>query len=300
MAATVGSGGGASPLTVPGAIASFGVDLVATTDIQLKLAYDIAVLYGVPFDLEDPEDLWKLIRIALAIKATEGAPSAISKSAPAFIRVAIRRFYSKGVLDAGKSLPVIGRYLLQRNVIKFAIPAVTIPLTSAVNYWTTKGNGLYARQYLRTEARVKELAARISASVEHPVELMWVMWAIILADGDTDQNERLLLHEVTIRLAESPELEATLDELRNTIDVDYEKVIAMLEALGEDGKDVYNAAVTAAAINGQVSKEERAVLKLFAEACGITYDDDQVALAETVSAEKQKKRRFLSFSRKEK
>lgn len=53
VAATIGSGGGASPLTLPAGGASFAVDLVYTSQLQLRLAYDIAVLYRVPLNTED-------------------------------------------------------------------------------------------------------------------------------------------------------------------------------------------------------------------------------------------------------
>jgi hypothetical protein len=79
VAATLGSGGGASPLTLPGAGASFVLDLLFVSQLQLKLAYDVAVLYGVPLDLDDPEDLWKLIRIAFVLKGSETGRALVGK-----------------------------------------------------------------------------------------------------------------------------------------------------------------------------------------------------------------------------
>src|SRR5829696_6867218 len=64
LAATVGSRGAASPVMLPAAGATFALDLLYMANLQLRLAYDIAVISGVPLDLEDPEDLWKLIRVA--------------------------------------------------------------------------------------------------------------------------------------------------------------------------------------------------------------------------------------------
>jgi hypothetical protein len=37
------------------------------------------------------------------------------RAAPALVRPLIKRFYSKGVLNAAKGLPIVGRYLLQRD-----------------------------------------------------------------------------------------------------------------------------------------------------------------------------------------
>lgn len=57
VAATIGSLGGASGATVPAAVGTVMVDVAFITQLQLRLAYDIAVLYRVPLDLSDPEDL---------------------------------------------------------------------------------------------------------------------------------------------------------------------------------------------------------------------------------------------------
>src|SRR5580658_439456 len=50
VAATIGSGGGGSPVMLPAAALSFVADLLFTTQRQFRLAYDMAVLYGVPLD----------------------------------------------------------------------------------------------------------------------------------------------------------------------------------------------------------------------------------------------------------
>src|SRR3546814_6532423 len=94
-------------------------DLVAYTNrLQLHLAYDISVLYGVPLDTSDLDDLWKLVRIAFTIKSGEFVREGVLKTVPAMMRPLIKRFYSKSALAAAKGFPVVGKYLLQRNVIK--------------------------------------------------------------------------------------------------------------------------------------------------------------------------------------
>ncbi|GAB3106719.1 hypothetical protein GCM10027055_01340 [Janibacter alkaliphilus] len=129
---------------MPAGATSFAVDLTFTSQLQLRLAYDIAALYGIPLDLEDPEDLWKFIRITFAIKAGEATSGVAVKAAPAFVRPLVRKVFSGAVLQSVRSLPVVGRYLLQRNLIKFSVPVVGIPLTAGTNYWLTKMAGEHA------------------------------------------------------------------------------------------------------------------------------------------------------------
>ena len=82
VAATIGGMGGPSPLTVPAGTAAFAVDMAYLSQSQIKLAYDISVLYGIPFDLDDPDDLWNLVKIAFAVKVGEGAGSVALRAYP--------------------------------------------------------------------------------------------------------------------------------------------------------------------------------------------------------------------------
>jgi hypothetical protein len=122
IAATIGSLGGASPLTVPAAMATVMVDVAFVTQLQLRLAYDVAFLYRVPLDLSDPDDLWKLIRVAFTIKSGEFAREGVVKVVPPLMRQVIKKYFSGPVVVAAKGLPYVGKFLLQRNVIKIAIP----------------------------------------------------------------------------------------------------------------------------------------------------------------------------------
>ncbi|GAA3495366.1 hypothetical protein GCM10019016_024660 [Streptomyces prasinosporus] len=45
VAATIGSLGGASPATVPAAVATMMVDVAFISQLQLRLVYDVSVLY---------------------------------------------------------------------------------------------------------------------------------------------------------------------------------------------------------------------------------------------------------------
>lgn len=94
IAATLGSLGGASPAAVPAAVATFMVDVAYITRLQLRLAYDIAVLYRVPLVLSDPGDMWKLIRVAFTIKSGEMVREGVTKAVPLMMRPVIKRFYS--------------------------------------------------------------------------------------------------------------------------------------------------------------------------------------------------------------
>ncbi|MFH8483970.1 hypothetical protein [Streptomyces longisporoflavus] len=228
VAATIGSLGGASPVAVPAAVATMMVDVAFVTQLQLRLAYDISVLYRVTLDVHDPEDLWKLIRVALTIKSGEAANKTVVKAVPALVRPLVKRFYSGSALSAGRALPVVGKHLLQRNVIKIGIPLVGVPLAVLLNRYTTLLAGRHARAVFRNEARVIELAENLSKRSQHPQLMLWVAWIVIGANRKIADDEALLMRHL-VRLAR--EQHQVVDErLTQLVDIDPAELWERIDA----------------------------------------------------------------------
>ncbi len=258
VAATIGSLGGASPATVPAAVATIMVDVLYVTRLQLHLAYDIAVLYRVPLDVSDPDDLWKLIRVAFTIKGGEFAREGVIKVVPILVRPLVKRFYSKGVLTAAKGLPIVGKFLLQRNVIKVGIPLVGIPLATIINHWTTKVAGRHARAVFRNEARVLELATELSSKSAHPQLMLWIAWLVIKCDRGISDDEALLMRHLARSVKEQYQV---VDEaLASLIDLEPEQVWLMLDAETGDLTDLLEVAKKVATVDGDLTAKERAVI----------------------------------------
>ncbi|HET7388118.1 MAG TPA: hypothetical protein VFJ19_15800 [Nocardioidaceae bacterium] len=265
IAATIGSAGGASPATVPAAIATVMLDVVYVTKLQLRLAYDIAVLYRVPLDLSDPDDLWKLIRVAFTIKGGEVAREGVVKVVPVMLRPLIKRFYSKSVLTAAKGLPVVGKFLLQRNIIKIGIPLVGVPLAVLVNKYTTQIAGRHARAVFRNEARVIEVASVLIERTNHPQSMLWVAWLVINADGKISDDEALLMRQLAKLARERHEV--IDDELAQLVDVDAAAVWRRIEDESGDLSDIVDAGTRVAEIDGKINTSERRILAELTERC---------------------------------
>ncbi|WEH39132.1 hypothetical protein [Streptomyces sp. AM 2-1-1] len=265
VAATIGSLGGASPATVPAAVATMMVDVTFISQLQLRLAYDISVLYRVPLDLSDPEDMWKLIRVAFTIKSGEVAQKGVVKVVPAMMRPLIKRFYSKAVLSAGRSLPFVGKFLLQRNVIKIGIPVVGVPLAVVLNRYTTLLAGRHAQAVFRNEARVIEIAGRLSERSRHPQLMLWVAWLVIAANQKIADDEALLMRHL-VRLVR--ERHQVVDErLAHLVDLDPDEVWSRLDAEPGDLSDLVEVADRVAAVDGAVNAREKAVISDLRDRC---------------------------------
>ncbi|MEU3997398.1 hypothetical protein [Streptomyces fungicidicus] len=267
VAATIGSLGGASPATVPAAVATVTVDVAFITQLQLRLAYDISVLYRVPLDVHDPDDLWKLIRVALTIKSGEVANKTVSKAVPLMVRPLIKRFYSNSVLAAGKALPVVGKHLLQRNVIKIGIPLVGVPLSVLLNRYTTLVAGRHARAVFRNEARVIELAEGLSERSRHPQLMLWVAWLVIMTNAKAKiaDDEALLMRHLVRLVRERHEV--VDEQLAQVVDIDPAEVWKRVDAEPGDLGDILDAAERVATVDGDVNSREKAVLAELRERC---------------------------------
>ncbi|TDW18970.1 hypothetical protein [Kribbella kalugense] len=257
VAATIGSVGGASPLTLPVAAVTFMVDLAYITQLQLRLAYDISVLYRIPLDLDDPDDMWKLIRVAFTIKAGEVAREGVTKSVPFVVRPLIKQFYAKNVLATAKALPVVGKYLLQRNAIKIGIPLVGIPLSVVLNRYTTLVAGLHAQAIFRNEARVIELAERLSSSSRYPQLMLWVAWLVITADKISDDETLLMKHLVRVVRDQHQVVD---EQLANVIDIDPGDVWKRLDAESGDLTELLDVADRVATVDGDITAREKEVI----------------------------------------
>jgi len=265
LAATGGSMGAATPVTVTAATMTLVADLVFITRLQLLLAFDIAVLYRVPLDVSDPEDLWKLIRVAFTIKSGEVAREGVLKTVPVLVRPLIKRFYSKGVLAAAKGLPVVGKFLLQRNVVKIGIPVVGVPLAILVNRYTTLLAGRHARTVFRNEARLIEVAETLCERTRHPRLLLWVAWLVVMADGKISDDEALLMRHL-VRLV--GERHAVFDErLTNVVQLDADDVWRLLAAETGDLSDLVDAAKRVATADRDTNSREEAVIAAIQEHC---------------------------------
>ncbi|MEV8087231.1 hypothetical protein [Streptomyces nigra] len=260
VAATIGTAGGASPATVPAALTTVMADVAFISQLQLRLAYDISVLYRVPINVHDPEDLWKLIRVAFTIKSGEAANKTVTKAIPVMVRPLVKRFYSGSVLTAGRALPVVGKHLLQRNVIKIGIPLVGVPIAVLLNRYTTIVAGRHARAVFRNEARVIELAEQLSERARHPQLTLWVAWLVLWADTKAKiaDDEALLIRHLVRLVRERHEV--VDDKLANVVDIDPAEVWKRVDAEPGDLSDVVDAAERVANVTGEVDARKKAIL----------------------------------------
>ncbi|MBF0280797.1 MAG: hypothetical protein HQM13_23595 [SAR324 cluster bacterium] len=277
VAATIGSLGGGSPIAIPAALLSFTADLFYTTRLQLHLAYDISVLYEHPVNMEDPEDLYDLVKVAFGVKAGEMMGGSVSKAAPEVVRQGVKAVIKGPTLAYLKTLPLVGKYLLQRNIIKFSIPVVAVPLAAGINYWSTGSVTRVARQVYRDKAAINEKVQQLAKMEIDDLILLKTIWMIMQVDQKTSAEESWFLNDLTKQLELEIEGHAAVEEFEKIITVDENELIIKLHLLEDSqASDVYEAACYAAAVDHSVNKKQHKMLMQVADACRVKYDKKAV------------------------
>jgi len=274
VAATIGSHGGASPLTVPAAFTAFTIDLSVISLLQLRLAYDISVIYGKPLDYDDPEDLIDLLVLAFGIKAGETFSVGLQKLSPEAVRVLIKKTVTGSSIEWLKALPVVGKFLIQRNVIKMAIPVVGIGLGSGINYFYTGRIGKRAKEMFRMRGAIEEAADQVSLdSLEYSYLFLQTIWLAMRADQQVQQEEAWYWRSLIAGLDEIDIDGKVKQDFEAKINIDEEMVMDQLRNLSPElSAEIYNAACVASIVDGKLKEGELEFLQKLAEICNCKFD----------------------------
>ncbi|MBF0327859.1 MAG: hypothetical protein HQL10_01725 [Nitrospirae bacterium] len=142
---TGGGGGVMLPAKISIAAAALGAEAILMIRFQLELVANLAKLYGVPIDTNDPEDILVIFAFAFGGTAADTAVKSGMKVGGKLAGGHAKAAYNNQVLAALKSIAAkIGVKILQRNTLKYAIPIASIGIGSGWNYAATKAVGKIA------------------------------------------------------------------------------------------------------------------------------------------------------------
>jgi hypothetical protein len=278
VAATLGTLGGASAIAIPAGLAALMGDLLILSRVQLRLAYDLSVLYAHPVDLDDPEDLYGFIRVAFGVKAAESLQNAVLKLAPEATRQGATHMFRGATLHWVQALPVVGQHLLKRNIAKLAIPGVAVPLSTGLNYYTTGRIAQTAREIFRDRAVITEQARRVTAGEpDDPLLLLQVVWLVVNADRKTSEDEARFINTLAEELSQREGTEDSLEEFRAMVSSDAGEILRRLEDAPEASREsIYTAAIVASVLDRDLHRKEQVMLRRIAAAAALEYDPEKV------------------------
>lgn len=143
---------GTAGLMIPSIGVGLAIEMFLLTKIQVQLIYELSILYECPLNPEDPEDFLIILGYAVGAKPINLVGNFAKQSASHITQRTIKKYISKNTLRSIQSFGrAIGVKILQRTIIKYAIPVVSIALGSGFNYITTRSVGRIARSQFKNQ-----------------------------------------------------------------------------------------------------------------------------------------------------
>lgn len=137
------------PANISIAVATIGAESVQLMRIQLQLIANLYKLHGVPLDPEDPEDVLTILAYATGSTTADAAGQFGMKVGGRLAGSAVKKVVRKEVLKAIKSVGAkIGVKILQRQIVKYSIPAASIAIGSIWNFTSTRTIAKVAQSHI--------------------------------------------------------------------------------------------------------------------------------------------------------
>ena len=210
-------------------LGSIGAEMLYLAQIQMRLVLDLSVVYDLQLDAEDPEDVLMIFGYALGVTPTEMLGKGLQVAAGAAAKGAVKKYVSKGTLKALQDFARrLGFKILQRTILKYAVPVASAAVGSSYNYATTKSVGRIAKAHLKNRGKVTdELRVLVSRQNTYDLAFPAAVMYVAQVDGQFSQKEKEFYKAMLSRMSFDEHTQA-----------EFQKLIAsednVLDAIGYD------------------------------------------------------------------
>lgn len=291
----IGGAGGVGELVV--AILSTFPEIALVTYNQLKLIYDLSVIYGDPVNLDDPEEVFSVLLIAFRVRISEvlkrGTKFAIDKGGKLFVEKAGKRVVLRKVQHI--ILKSLGKKITQRSIksiIAKAPPIIGAILGAAVcgatDYFSTKTvaertlyryrTGKLIVEYFVAHDRIYENVKRSrichwffkrkedAEYIRYSQALAKGCWIMVNSDEKIDRNKMQLVDFI---YSTKPLGEAFISSLKERVKIPVEEFLSDFNRIKCRNKDqeleikktIFYAMKLIAVSDNKISKEELSILE---------------------------------------
>ena len=267
---------GLAGMAVPLFLGSIGAEMLYLTQIQIRLVLDLSVVYDLQLDLEDPEDVLMIFGYALGVTPTEMLGKGLEKAAGAAAEGAVKKYIAKDTLDAiQKFASRLGFKILQRTIIKYAVPVAAAAVGSSYNYATTKSVGRIAKAHLKNRGKVTD-KLRVLVSRQNTYDIAFPAAVMFMAqvDGQASPKEIEFYKAMLSRMSFDEHTPAEFQKLTVSED-NILGAIATIEDV-EVRRSLMETLILMAIYDGELVEKEREFLENAAERLNISLDMDEI------------------------
>jgi tellurite resistance protein len=270
---------------IPAAITAVMAEVLFTIRLQLRLVYDLHLVYGIPLDAKDPEDLLGIFAVVYGVKLAEAGGIGAKAFGPEVMRAHLYRMINgntKAIQEAVKRVmgPRIARHVTQKGILKTAVPVVGVAISAGWNFTATRLMGSRVRQEVRIKAALREEVSRLHASLRSDDQTGLAIIEGLLALAIADENFNDVEREVHLSfLGQLDYEEDQLKKFATRIHADLAGVLSQLRSLdnAESRKAIGRCFCLIAASDGELQSAERDILIQLLSALG---QDEQIDEAE--------------------
>lgn len=253
-------------------LGALGVEMVYLSWIQIRLVADLATIYDLQLDAEDPEDILMVFGYALGVTPTEFLGKGVQIAAGETTKRAIKTYISKGTLKTIQDFARrLGFKILQRTIIKYAIPAVSAVVGSSYNYIATRSVGQIAKSHFKRRGKASE-ALRTLITKQYTYNLIYPAAVLYIAkvDGEFSEKERELYQSILKRMSFDEHEQRDFQKLVDNED----SILSTIRELDDEiaSKTLLDLLVLMAVFDGKVADEEREFLEKVSGSLGIPID----------------------------
>lgn len=263
-------------MTAPLFVGVIGSEMIYLARIQMRLVLDLSVVYDLQLDPEDPEDVLMVFGYALGVAPTDLIGAAATKAAGGGAEAVVRKYVSKHVLKAIQDFArKLGFKILQRTIVKYAVPVASAAVGSSYNYATTRSMGGIAKAHFKSRGKVTE-ELRALASRRNTYDLVFPAAALYMAhiDGELSLKEREFYRAMLSRMSFPEHTQAEFQRLAN----DETNVIEAAAGIEDEElrRGLMDVLALMAVCNGELAGKEREFLVNLASRLEVPLDLDEL------------------------
>ena len=257
-------------------LGSIGAEMLYLAKIQMRLVLDLSVVYDLQLDPEDPEDILMIFGYALGVTPTEMLGKGFQVAAGAATKGAVKKYISKGTLKTIQDFARrLGFKILQRTILKYAVPVASAAVGSSYNYATTKSIGRIAKGHLKNRGKVTdELRLLVSRQRTYDLAFPAAVMYVAQVDGQFSQKEKELYRAMLSRMSFDEHTQAEFQKLLATED-NLLEAIAQIDDV-EVRRSLMETLILMAVYDGELAEQEREFLGNVAERLNVPLDMAEV------------------------
>ena len=257
-------------------VGSIGAEMLYLSQIQMRLVLDLSVVYDLQLDPEDPEDILMIFGYALGVTPTEMIGKGLQIASGAGAKAAVKKYISKGTLQAIKDLARrLGFKILQRTILKYAVPVASAAVGSSYNYATTKSVGRIAKAHFKNRGKVTdELRVLVSRQNTYDLAFPAAVMYVAQVDGQFSAKEKEFYKAMLSRMSFDEHTQAEFQKLTANEDNILEAIAKIEDE--EVRRSLMETLVLMTIHDGELAEKEREFLGNVAEWLNMPLDITEV------------------------